>query len=100
MARFGTRAIQGMELRPPAERPLSTPIWQTSTFAFDDAARYARALAQPRGGYVCTRYENPTTAALEALAAAGTGEGMVRMSVGLEDVADLREDLTQALEVA
>src|SRR6266536_2532612 len=98
MARFGTRAIQGMELRPPAERPPSTPIWQTSTF--DDAARYARALAQPRGGYVCTRYENPTTAALEALAAAGTGEGMVRMSVGLEDVADLREDLTRALEVA
>src|SRR6266540_1403204 len=35
-----------------------------------------------------------------ALAAAGIGEGMVRMSVGLEDAADLLEDLTAALEVA
>jgi cystathionine beta-lyase/cystathionine gamma-synthase len=69
MARFGTRAIHGVQLPAPAERPLSTPIWQTSTFAFDDAERYARALAQPRGGYVYTRYENPTTAALEALMA-------------------------------
>ncbi|HJU00643.1 MAG TPA: PLP-dependent transferase, partial [Actinomycetes bacterium] len=36
----------------------------------------------------------------EALAAAGIGEGMVRVSVGLEDGADLAEDFTRALEVA
>jgi methionine-gamma-lyase len=36
----------------------------------------------------------------EALAAAGIGEGMVRVSVGLEDAADLAEDFTRALEVA
>jgi O-acetylhomoserine/O-acetylserine sulfhydrylase-like pyridoxal-dependent enzyme len=42
-----------------------------------------------REGYVYSRYENPTTAALEAL-----------VSVGLEDPADLREDFNQALEVA
>jgi O-acetylhomoserine (thiol)-lyase len=35
-----------------------------------------------------------------ALAEAGIGEGMVRMSVGLEDVDDLREDIAAALEVA
>ena len=28
----------------------------------------------------------------------GIGEGMVRLSVGLEDVEDLHEDLTQALD--
>src|SRR6266498_4041133 len=82
MARFATRAIQGVELRPPAERPLSTPIWQTSTFAFDDAERYARALDKPREGYVYTRYENPTTAALEALVAdlEGAAEAMATAS--------------------
>ncbi len=69
MARFGTRAIHGVDMQPPAERPLSVPIWQTSTFAFDDAERFSHALAQPREGYVYTRYENPTTAALEALVA-------------------------------
>jgi cystathionine beta-lyase/cystathionine gamma-synthase len=36
----------------------------------------------------------------DALAAAGIGEGMVRVSVGLEDGDDLVEDFTQALEVA
>ena len=69
MPRFGTRAIQGVELPVPTERPLSYPIWQTSTFAFDDAERFAHALHQPREGFVYSRYENPTTAALEALVA-------------------------------
>jgi cystathionine beta-lyase/cystathionine gamma-synthase len=69
MPRFGTRAIQGADPLAPAERPLSYPIWQTSTFAFDDAERFAHALHQPREGFVYSRYENPTTAALEALVA-------------------------------
>src|SRR6266566_1256331 len=69
MARFGTRAIHGVKLPAPSERPLSSPIWQTSTFAFDDAERFAHTLEQPREGYVYSRYENPTTAALEALMA-------------------------------
>jgi cystathionine beta-lyase/cystathionine gamma-synthase len=37
--------------------------------------------------------------AADALAAAGIGEGMVRVSVGLEDAGDLVEDFRQALEV-
>jgi methionine-gamma-lyase len=69
MAGFGTRAIHGVQLPAPTERPLSTPIFQTSTFAFDDAERFAHALHQPREGFVYSRYENPTTAALEALMA-------------------------------
>ena len=36
----------------------------------------------------------------EALAAAGVGEGLVRLSVGLEDVGDLTDDLGQALHGA
>jgi len=69
MPRFGTRAIQGAVPPVPTERPLSYPIWQTSTFVFDDAERFAHALHQPREGFVYSRYENPTTAALEALVA-------------------------------
>jgi len=33
-------------------------------------------------------------------AALGIGESLVRLSVGLEDVVDLKEDLTQALKAA
>ena len=32
-----------------------------------------------------------------ALAAAGIGEGLIRLSIGLEDVADLIADLTRGL---
>jgi cystathionine beta-lyase/cystathionine gamma-synthase len=64
---FSTRAIRAAgRLAPPAERPLAAPLYQTSAFAFDDAEHYAHTLRQPREGFVYTRYENPTTAALEA----------------------------------
>ena len=66
---FATRAVHGAGAPVPAESPLAVPIWQTSAFAFDDADRYAHALRQPREGFVYTRYENPTTAALEATVA-------------------------------
>jgi cystathionine beta-lyase/cystathionine gamma-synthase len=79
---FATRAIHAGRLPTPAERPLATPIWQTSTFAFDDAEHYAHTLRQPREGFVYTRYENPTTAALEATVAdlEGAAEGLATAS--------------------
>lgn len=63
---FTTRAVHGRRQSFPQERPLAAPIYQSSTFAFDDADRYARALQRPGGGFSYTRYENPTTAILEA----------------------------------
>jgi methionine-gamma-lyase len=66
---FSTRAIHAGGQPLPAERPLATPIWQTSTFAFEEAEHYAHTLRQPREGFVYTRYENPTTAVLEATVA-------------------------------
>src|SRR4029453_8221407 len=79
---FATRAIHAGRLPLPAELPLATPIWQTSTFAFDDAEHYAHTLHQPREGFVYTRYENPTTAALETTVAdlEGAAEGLAAAS--------------------
>ncbi len=79
---FATRAIHAGRLPLPAEPPLAAPIWQTSTFVFDDAEHYAHTLHQPREGYVYTRYENPTTAALEATVAnlEGAAEGLATAS--------------------
>jgi cystathionine beta-lyase/cystathionine gamma-synthase len=45
---------------------LSVPIYQSSTFSFDDAERFAFALRQPNESFAYSRYRNPTTAALEA----------------------------------
>src|SRR5918999_928211 len=79
---FAPRSIHAGRLPLPAEAPLATPIWQTSTFVFDDAEHYAHTLRQPREGYVYTRYENPTTSALEATVAnlEGATEGMATAS--------------------
>ena len=79
---FATRAVHGVRGELPAERPLAMPIWQTSAFSFDDAEHYAHTLRQPREGFVYTRYENPTTAALEATVAGleGAAQGMAAAS--------------------
>jgi cystathionine beta-lyase/cystathionine gamma-synthase len=79
---FATRAVHGVRPPGPEERPLAVPIWQTSTFAFDDAEHYAHTLRQPREGFVYTRYENPTSAALEATVAGleGAAQGMATAS--------------------
>jgi len=79
---FATRAVHGAGVPVPAELPLAVPIWQTSAFAFDDADRYAHALRQPREGFVYTRYENPTTWALEATVAGleAAAQGMATAS--------------------
>src|SRR5919201_3873039 len=79
---FSTRAIHAGGRPLPAERSLATPIWQTSTFAFDDAEHYAHTLRQPREGFVYTRYENPTTATLEPTVSdlEGAAEGLAAAS--------------------
>jgi methionine-gamma-lyase len=54
-------------------RPVSIPIYQTSTFAFTDPAACARALDDPDAGFAYSRYRNPTTRALEDLVASLEG---------------------------
>ncbi|HEY2958221.1 MAG TPA: aminotransferase class I/II-fold pyridoxal phosphate-dependent enzyme [Actinomycetota bacterium] len=79
---FGTRAVRGVRAPGPAERSIAMPIWQTSAFSFDDAEHYAHTLHQPREGYAYTRYENPTSATLEATVAGleGAAQGMATAS--------------------
>ncbi|MDI5979801.1 trans-sulfuration enzyme family protein [Amycolatopsis magusensis] len=69
-------------------RPLSVPIYQASTFAFDDPDALATALGAPDQGFTYSRYRNPTTQALEetladlegGVAAAATASGMGAIS--------------------
>jgi methionine-gamma-lyase len=68
-----TRAIHAPAAELNGSRPVSVPIYQTSVFAFDDAAACARALDDPGAGFAYSRYANPTTSALEAVAASLEG---------------------------
>jgi methionine-gamma-lyase len=79
-----TRAIHAPAVELNGSRPVSTPIYQTSVFAFDDAAACARALDDPAAGFVYSRYANPTTQALEAVAAdLEGGEAALATSSGM-----------------
>ena len=71
--------------------------------AFFDALRYPERTASL--GSVHTMVVHPPTSShraldAEALAAAGITEGLLRVSVGLEDEADLVDDFGRALEAA
>jgi cystathionine beta-lyase/cystathionine gamma-synthase len=62
---FGTRAIAAA-MRPPEVRqaPSAVPIYQSATFAAEDAEELADILAFRRPGYSYARIENPTASAL------------------------------------
>jgi cystathionine beta-lyase/cystathionine gamma-synthase len=84
MTRLETRVLQAAGPPLTAAHPVAYPIFQTSTFAFDDPAACAVALKEPGSGYAYTRHGNPTTAALEqtiadlegGVAALATSSGM------------------------
>ncbi|AQZ63586.1 O-acetylhomoserine sulfhydrylase / O-succinylhomoserine sulfhydrylase [[Actinomadura] parvosata subsp. kistnae] len=79
-----TRAVRAWAPPPPTSRPVAVPLYQTSTFAFEDPDACAEGLRHPDRGYSYTRHSNPTTRALETavadleggVAALATASGM------------------------
>ncbi|MGZ6972274.1 MAG: PLP-dependent transferase, partial [Thermoanaerobaculia bacterium] len=61
-----TRIIHAGQHPDPATGAISTPIYQTSTFAFKNADEGAARFQGRDPGYKYTRLGNPTVAALEA----------------------------------
>jgi cystathionine gamma-synthase/methionine-gamma-lyase len=85
---FATRAVHAGERAPkPDFTPVVTPIYPGSSFAYDDMETVDEIFATTRGGYVYTRYANPTTMAMESAVAAlegteramGFGSGMAAL---------------------
>ncbi|MGI8856382.1 MAG: trans-sulfuration enzyme family protein, partial [Thermomicrobiales bacterium] len=62
---FSTRAIHAGEHADPTTGAHNTPIYQTTTYAFDSLERKAAVLSGEEEGWVYTRAGNPTTAAIE-----------------------------------
>jgi len=69
---------------PDSTGAVNVPIYQSSTFAFRDAAHGAALFAGKEKGYIYTRIGNPTIAALEeSVAALENGAGGIATSSGL-----------------
>ena len=67
---------------------LATPLYQSSTFVFDNAEQGGRRFAGEEGGYIYTRLGNPTTRQLEERMAALEGtEDAAATATGMGAVA-------------
>ncbi len=84
-----TRAVHAAEARPKPHHSLTDPLFQTSTYTFDDmadAAAYqeAHAHGHPADRYEYGRYGNPSVAAAEArLAALENADAAIQVSSGM-----------------
>ena len=80
---FATKAIHGGHADN-AAGALATPIYQSSTFAFDTAEQGGRRFALEEGGYIYTRLGNPNNTELEEKIALLEGaEAAMSMSSGM-----------------
>lgn len=65
MTHESTRCVHVSVPDVPQGRPLTTPLHQTSGFAFDDPDVFANGMSSPDGTFVYARLGNPTVRALE-----------------------------------
>lgn len=92
---FATLAVHGSKRTDKHEsegpiRALSTPIFQSSTFAFESADQAARIFEGTEQGYFYTRLGNPTHAALEReLAFLEKGDESVAFASGMAAISTL-----------
>ena len=94
---FSTRAIHSGEQIDPTTRAHNTPIYQTSTYAFDSLEDKAAVLSGEAGGWLYTRGGNPTTSALEAKIAEFEGaEAAVAGASGMAVIAAALHSLARA----
>lgn len=81
---FGTKAIHAGNIRDKQYGALTMPIYQTSTFFFENCEQGGHRFAGEEEGYIYTRLGNPTTSVLESkVAALENGEACVAASSGM-----------------
>ncbi|MFK4760122.1 bifunctional o-acetylhomoserine/o-acetylserine sulfhydrylase [Microbacterium sp. ZW T5_45] len=90
--RFETRQIHAGAAPDPTTGARATPIYQTTSYVFEDADQAADLFSLSRPGNIYTRMMNPTTAVVEERLAAlegGTGALMLASGQSAETVAVL-----------
>ncbi len=102
-----TRMVHIEAPAPATSSPLAVPIYQTSSFAFDDPESIADGLHRPDGGYAYSRFSNPTVRALEnavadlegGAAAIATASGMGAISLLLHSLLSAGDHVIAQREV-
>ena len=83
MPNFDTIALHGGHTGDPSTKSRAVPIFQTSSYLFDDTAHAARLFALEEFGNIYTRIMNPTTDVFEQrIAALEGGSGALALASG------------------
>ena len=98
---FATLAVHGGQEADPTTKSRAVPIYQTSSYVFDDADHAARLFGLKEFGNIYTRIMNPTTdvfekriAALEGGAAAlATSSGQAAETLAITNLAKAGEEI-------
>ncbi|MFC7132636.1 MULTISPECIES: O-acetylhomoserine aminocarboxypropyltransferase/cysteine synthase family protein [Salinibaculum] len=105
---FGTRCVHaGQEEADPATGARAPPIYQTTSYVFDDADHAADLYALDTEGNVYSRFDNPTVAMLErrlaslegATAAVATGSGMAALDAATSILASAGDNIVSAASI-
>lgn len=62
---YSTKAVHDGEERDPLTGAISTPIYETSVFAFSSTNELIEVMSEKKEGYVYTRFANPTVRSVE-----------------------------------
>ncbi len=82
--KIGTKSIHAGNVKDTMYGSLTTPIYQTSTFIFDNCEQGGNRFAGEETGFIYTRLGNPTTAVLESkVAFLDNAEACVATSSGM-----------------
>ena len=105
---FGTRCVHaGQEEADPGTGARAPPIYQTTSYVFDDADHAADLYALDAEGNVYSRFDNPTVTMLEerlanlegATAAVATGSGMAALDAATSILASAGDNIVSAASI-
>ena len=105
---FGTRCVHaGQEEPDPATGARAPPIYQTTSYVFEDADTAADRYALEDTGNVYSRFDNPTVSMLErrlaslenGTAAVATGSGMAALDAGTSILASVGDNVVTASSI-
>ncbi|MFC7018102.1 MULTISPECIES: O-acetylhomoserine aminocarboxypropyltransferase/cysteine synthase family protein [Haloarcula] len=105
---FGTRCVHaGQEEPDPATGARAPPIYQTSSYVFEDAGTAAERYALEDDGNVYSRFDNPTVRMLEkrlaslegGVDAVATGSGMAALDAGTLVLAAAGDNVVSASSI-
>ena len=101
---FNTRALHAGYTPEPTTHARAVPIYQSTSFVFDDSAHAARLFALQEFGNIYTRIMNPTTAVLEervaslenSAAALAMSSGQAAQFIAISSLMEAGDELVSA----